>query len=196
MTATPILFLASASPRRVELLAQLGLQPTVLRCEVSEIRAADESPLQYSRRVALDKALAGWAQLHDRQADAVVLGADTEVVLDGAVLGKPQNDADAHSMLRRLAGRTHQVLSSVAVVTSASRRVLTSLTEVRFASLSDAQIARYLASGEHHGKAGSYAIQGRAAAFVERIEGSYSGVMGLPLRETAQLLTELDVTAD
>jgi len=181
------LILASASPRRRELLNQIGVHAEVLACDVPEQRQAGESALAYSCRVARDKAIAGW-NLCAQGRDCRVLGADTEVVLDDCVFGKPGNAQHAVSMLQQLSGREHQVLTSVALVGCGFDEVVTSSTAVRFARLSDAQIARYVDSGEPFGKAGGYAIQGRAAAFIVRIEGSYSGVMGLPLFETTALL--------
>ena len=139
------------------------------------------------RRVARDKARAGWA-LVAGEPGARVLGADTEVVLEEEVFGKPADAADAAAMLRRLSGRTHTVLSAVVIVDAAGEREALSKTEVRFAALDAAAIAAYVATGEAMGKAGAYAIQGRAEAFVEHLSGSYSGVMGLPVHETARLL--------
>ena len=186
----PRLLLASRSPRRRELLAQLGLAFEVIDVDVPEQRGPGESPAQYVARVARDKALAG-----QRAAAAgtgvVVLGADTEVVLDGEVFGKPRDAQDAATMLGRLAGRTHDVISAVWLVSSRRELAAVSVSQVRFAALDAATIAAYVGTGEPFGKAGAYAIQGRAAAFVQRLEGSYSGVMGLPLHETAQLLGHL-----
>ncbi len=182
-----MLHLASKSPRRAELLERLGVQYRLLDVDVPEVRAADEPAADYVRRVARDKARAGWAQVAG-QPGAQVLGADTEVVLEGEVFGKPADLADAAAMLRRLSGRVHQVMSAVVVHDASGAREVLSVTEVRFAPLDEATIAAYLATGEAMGKAGAYAIQGRAEAFVEHLAGSYSGVMGLPLHETARLL--------
>jgi septum formation protein len=181
------LILASASPRRRELLAQIGLYPEILVCDVPEVRACTETPLAYSRRVALAKAQAGW-QRSGMDAASLVLGADTEVVVDDVVFGKPGDDAAALQMLRALSARAHLVLSSVAIVGAGFEAVETSATRVHFAPLSERAVREYVATGEPAGRAGGYAIQGLAAAFVTRIEGSYSGVMGLPLFETASLL--------
>ncbi|HWS25916.1 MAG TPA: Maf family protein [Xanthomonadales bacterium] len=181
------LILASASPRRLELLTQIGVEVEVLACDVPEQRAPDESPLAYSCRVARAKALTGW-QLAGADRHCWVLGADTEVVLDDCVFGKPADADAAIRMLQQLSGRDHQVLTSVALLGADFDEVATCSTAVRFAPMSEAQIRHYVASGEPFGKAGAYAIQGRAAAFIARIEGSYSGVMGLPLFETAALL--------
>ncbi|MBO9715501.1 MAG: septum formation inhibitor Maf [Pseudoxanthomonas sp.] len=185
-----MLYLASKSPRRAELLQRLGLSYRLLDVDVPEVRAPGEGADAYVRRVARDKARAGWAEVARvaDQAGACVLGADTEVVLDDEVFGKPVDAADAAAMLRRLSGRTHAVLSAVVVIDADGEREVLSQTQVRFAPLSDADIAAYVATGEAMGKAGAYAIQGRAEAFVEHLSGSYSGVMGLPVHETSRLL--------
>lgn len=182
-----MLYLASQSPRRRELLATIGQAFTVVDVDVPELRAPDESAEDYVSRVARDKARAGLAALA-AVPDAVVLGADTEVVLDGEVFGKPADAAQAAAMLQRLSGRTHRVLSAVWCVAAGREAHRFSQTEVSFAALAGSDIAAYVASGEWRGKAGAYAIQGRAAAFVPHLSGSYSGVMGLPLHETAELL--------
>jgi septum formation protein len=182
-----MLYLASQSPRRRELLELIGQRYEIVHVDVPELRGAEETPQAYVTRVARDKACAGLAALPDASA-AVVLGADTEVVLDGEVFGKPADADDAAAMLRRLSGRVHRVLSAVWCVTSARQEHRFSQTEVSFAALTTAQIDAYLGTGEWRGKAGAYAIQGRAAAFVPHLSGSYSGVMGLPLFETAELL--------
>jgi septum formation protein len=182
-----MLYLASRSPRRRELLQQLGIAHTVIDVDIPERRGEGESPEAYVSRVARGKADAGHAA-RGAVAGALVLGADTEVVLDGEGFGKPADAAQAAAMLRRLSGRTHSVISAVwGVDATAARRELC-FSQVRFASLSEAAIAAYVATGEPFGKAGAYAIQGRAAEWIEHLEGSYSGVMGLPLFETARLL--------
>ncbi|WP_369933401.1 Maf family nucleotide pyrophosphatase [Xanthomonas tesorieronis] len=186
-----MLYLASRSPRRNELLTRLGVPFRILDLEVPEVRAADESAQAYVRRVALDKARAGMAQLNG--ADAVVLGADTEVVLDDRVFGKPADAADAAAMLATLSARTHQAITAVALVAAAREDVLLVPTQVSFAALSAQDIADYVASGEPMGRAGAYAIQGGAERFVSRLDGSYSGVMGLPLHQTSQLLRAFGV---
>ncbi|GAB3514441.1 Maf family protein [Pseudoxanthomonas daejeonensis] len=182
-----MLYLASKSPRRAELLERLGLTYRLLDVDVPEVRAPGEGAAAYVRRVARDKARAGWS-LVATEPGARVLGADTEVVLDEEVFGKPADAADAEAMLRRLSGRQHSVLSAVTVIDGAGERDALSTTLVRFAALTGAQISAYVATGEPMGKAGAYAIQGRAEAFVEHLAGSYSGVMGLPVHETARLL--------
>lgn len=189
-----MLYLASQSPRRRELLAQLGIDFAVLDVEVPEQRAAGETPRDYVSRVARDKAHAGLARLG--MAGAYVLGADTEVVLDQEVFGKPCDNADAAAMLQRLSGRTHEVVSVVWVIDAMAAYNDICVSQVRFAELDAATIAAYVATGESFGKAGAYAIQGRGATLVEHLQGSYSGVMGLPLFETARLLRRLGVIAD
>ncbi len=182
-----MLFLASQSPRRRELLGQLGLDFDVLDVDVPEQRLPGEPPLDYVSRVAREKAGAGLLQVV-AVPGAVVLGADTEVVLGDEVFGKPVDAADAARMLRRLSGRAHQVVSVVWAVDAGREEHAVCISTVEFAALSDARIAAYVATDEPFGKAGAYAIQGRAAAFIRRLDGSYSGVMGLPLHETAALL--------
>jgi len=188
------LVLASASPRRSELLAQIGVRFRRQVVNIDETPRARESAEDYVRRVALEKARAARRELGDDE--ALVLGADTAVVIDGRPLGKPADLAHARDMLRRLSGRTHRVLSAVALV--GEREALrVSESRVWFRPLNDAEIEAYWGTGEPHDKAGGYAIQGLGAVFVERLEGSYSGVMGLPLYETAQLLKEfgMDILA-
>lgn len=180
-------FLASRSPRRRQLLEQIGLVVEVLDIDIPEIRAADEPALDYVSRVAREKAGAGLLQVAGVPG-ALVIGADTEVELDGEVFGKPEDGSEAASMLARLAGRTHRVLSVVWCVSAGQEDHVVSVSEVSMAALDAAQIDAYVATGEPFGKAGGYAIQGRAAAFVRHLVGSYSGVMGLPLHETSQLL--------
>jgi septum formation protein len=181
-----MLYLASQSPRRRELLGRLGLPFAVLDVDVPERRAPGEHADAYVRRVARDKARAGLQLLGD--AHGWVLGADTEVVLDDEVFGKPLDAADAAVMLRRLSGRTHQVLSAVILAGPEGEHAVLSKSDVTFGPLDEATIAAYVASGEPEGKAGAYAIQGNAQAFIAHLSGSYSGVMGLPLYETAGLL--------
>lgn len=187
----PDFYLASGSPRRRELLSQLGYRFAVVQAGIEETPFPGESGEDYVRRVALDKARAGAARL-GHPLPAPVLGADTEVVLDGRILGKPASPEALRQMLGALAGRTHRVLSAVALVGQAERVVLTE-TRVAIRALGDHEIRAYWDSGEPADKAGGYAIQGLAAEFVERIEGSYTGVVGLPLRETAALLREAGI---
>ncbi len=195
-----LLYLASQSPRRCELLAQIGIahqvlslhHPGVADFSVDETPHPGETPEAYVQRVCLEKARAGLAMRAARQLpDAPVLAADTSVILDGEILGKPDDDAHAAAMLRRLSGREHQVMTAIAVGYQDQLLLALSTSRVTFATLDDAAIAAYLASGEQRDKAGSYGIQGRAAAFITRLDGSYSGVMGLPLYETAALLRQI-----
>ena len=186
-----MLHLASRSPRRIELLTRLGVPFGTLELDVPEVRASNESPLDYVQRVAVDKARAGVAVLaaQDPAARFWVLGSDTEVVLGERVYGKPADAADAAAMLASLAGQTHQVITAVALLGSdGSQEVITVTSEVSFAPISSAGIQAYVATGEPMGKAGAYAIQGGAERHVSRLCGSYSGVMGLPLQQTAGLL--------
>jgi septum formation protein len=189
-----MLHLASRSPRRSELLALLGLDFGVLALDVAEQRAPGEAPEDYVRRVAREKAGAGLLRVLGNPA-ALVLGADTEVVLDDEVFGKPNDAGEAATMLRRLSGRTHRVMSAVSLVSREREAQAFSVSEVRFGELDDAVIDAYVATGEPEGKAGGYAVQGRAQAFIAHLSGSYSGVMGLPLFETARLLRQFGVAA-
>lgn len=182
-----MLHLASQSPRRRDLLGRLGLPFTQVDVDVPEELGRDEAPADYVLRVATDKARAGLQRLGGGE-DILVLGADTEVVLDGVVFGKPRDDADAAAMLRRLSGRRHEVISAVVAVGAGRTGHAVVVTGVTFDSLDEATIAAYVASGEPRGKAGGYAIQGGAELFVARMDGSHSGVVGLPLQQTAALL--------
>lgn len=182
-----MLYLASQSPRRRELLGQIGVAFQTLDVDVEEIRQPGESPDAYVSRVALDKARAGHA-LVAADPMARVLSADTEVILGDEVFGKPRDVSDAIAMLQRLSGREHRVVSAVWLKDAAGERGEVAVSTVRFAALDDAQIAAYVAGGECFGKAGAYAIQGGAAAFISHLSGTYSGVMGLPLYETSRLL--------
>lgn len=182
------LVLASGSPRRYELLQLLDRPFTVVRPDVLEQRAASESPLEYVRRLALDKARAG-AQLADQA--AIVLGADTIVVASGEVLEKPTNFSQFADMMARLSGHTHEAITAVAAVCQGYERVTVSSAKVTFKTLTDDDIQAYWQSGEPQDKAGGYGIQGRAAKFVTHIEGSYSAVVGLPVYETEQLIAAL-----
>lgn len=182
-----MLYLASQSPRRRELLARLGLAFETLSLEVPERREPGEDPESYVRRVAREKAGAGLLEVAGNPG-VVVLGADTEVVLGDEVFGKPADAAAAEAMLRRLSGRVHRVLSAVSLVSADRELQALDVSEVRFADIDDATVAAYVAGGEWRGKAGGYAIQGSAQAFIAHVSGSFSGVMGLPLHATAALL--------
>jgi len=190
------IYLASQSPRRRELLKQIGVAFDVLalragagRMDVIEVPRAGEAAPDFARRMAGEKAACGWRAVDARRLLRFpVLGADTVVELDGAILGKPADRAEAEAMLRRLSGRAHRVHTAVAVQHEARLELRLSSSRVRLAELDATAIARYLETGEYLGKAGAYGIQGRAGAFVEHIDGSYSGIMGLPLYDTAMLL--------
>ncbi|OTA41184.1 MAG: septum formation inhibitor Maf [Symbiobacterium thermophilum] len=180
------LILASSSPRRQELLRQLGIPFVVEAPEVDEHAVHAGSPAELVERLALRKARAVAA----RHPGALVLGADTIVVVDGEILGKPADRAEAEAMLRRLSGRAHQVLTGVALVRDGEELVAHEETVVRFAPLSREQIQWYLDTGEPMDKAGAYGIQGRAAALIPSISGDYYNVVGLPLHRTVQMLTQ------
>lgn len=182
-----LIYLASASPRRRELLGQIGVTHAIHAVSVDETRQPGEDPIDFTRRLALDKATTAWQQL-DGASGHLVLGADTTVVVEGDALGKPYDRDTATSMLRRLSGRSHAVHTAVAGVMEAERHVCISTSVVNFRDLDNGEIDAYVATDEPLDKAGAYAIQGLAAVFIESLEGSYSGVMGLPLFETAALL--------
>jgi septum formation protein len=190
------IYLASQSPRRRELLKQLGVSFDVLplravagRMDVVEIPRAGESAPDFAQRLAIEKAACGWRAVDARHVLRFpVLGADTVVELDGAILGKPADRSEAEAMLTRLSGRLHLVHTAVAIKQEDRIEQCLSTSLIRFAELSPLIITRYLETGEYVGKAGAYGIQGRAGAFIEHLDGSYSGVMGLPLYGTAVLL--------
>jgi nucleoside triphosphate pyrophosphatase len=183
----PPLYLASGSPRRRELLTQIGVDFSILSVDVDESRLEDETPINYVKRVAIAKAKAGWESIADQE-KRPVLGADTSVVLNDEIMGKPRDQEEARTMLQRLSGASHQVLTAVAIVKARQTLCELNISTVTFAELTNADIDWYLATKEGVDKAGSYAVQGLAALFIEQINGSYSGVMGLPLRETGLLL--------
>jgi septum formation protein len=186
---TAELYLASQSPRRRELLAQIGVVPQVLSIDIDESRRDNEPADNYVQRLAQEKAQAGWRLVKSTKSALLpVLGADTAVVIDGIILGKPINADDGRAMLQRLSGRAHEVVTGVALCGPGGMQVTMSRTQVWFGCLSATDIENYWRSGEPCDKAGGYGIQGLAAIFIERIEGSYSGVVGLPLFETAALL--------
>jgi septum formation protein len=187
-----VLYLASKSPRRAELLARLGVDFGVLDLDIPEQRQPGEPAEEYVRRVAREKAGAGLLAVMTVP-HAIVLGADTEVILDDEVFGKPRDAADAAAMLRRLSGRTHHAVTAVSLVSAGREAQAVSVSEVSFAELGEDEIAAYLATGQAQGKAGAYGIQGAAERFVRHLSGSYSGVMGLPLHETSQLLKTFGV---
>lgn len=188
----PVIVLASASPRRRELLQQMGVPFVVQVADLHEAPEPGERALDYVQRIARAKADAVRAR-SDAAHALPVLGADTEVVLDGAILGKPASRDAGLAMLERLSGRSHEVLSAVALTDGARHAVRVSRSVVVFRATTPAERERYWAGGESADKAGGYAIQGRGAVFIERIEGSYSGVMGLPIFETAALLSQFGI---
>jgi len=187
----PLIYLASQSSRRRELLLQIGLAHELISVEIDETPHPGEGSELYVTRMALEKARAGRATLS--VVDRPVLGADTSVVIDGELLGKPCDEEEARRMLQRLAGRTHLVLSGVALVDAENEESRLSVSHVTFREISDQEGCDYWQSGEPIDKAGGYGIQGLGAVFIERLEGSYSGVMGLPLFETAALARDFGI---
>jgi septum formation protein len=192
-----MLILASASPRRRDLLEQIGLTFEIETADIDETPQLAEDPMGYTKRLAEHKAAAVMAKLARQRDPArlVVLGADTTVVCAGQILGKPADEADAARMLRLLAGKTHQVITGVALVTGTGEGaplVEAEVTEVVVNPLTDKEIADYVATGEPMGKAGAYGIQGRAARFIPRIEGCYFNVVGLPLARVSAMLARLE----
>jgi septum formation protein len=194
------IYLASRSPRRRELLSQIGVRYHLLlfrerideKPEVEETPLADETPAAYVERLARTKAEAGWRRMLQRNLPvAPVLAADTTVALEGEIFGKPGDRDEATEMLAALSGRRHEVLTAVALKNHDQLELAVSTSEVQLKKLSPEEIAQYVASGESDDKAGAYAIQGRAARFIVELRGSYSGVAGLPLYETSQLLDRL-----
>lgn len=192
MYLEPDFILASASPRRRELLQQIGCHFLVSPGDINETVLTGELPEDYVNRMALQKALSGWHT--DQNKILPVLGADTAVVLGDKIFGKPSDQEDAVSILLQLSGKTHRVLSSVAMVRGDKQQVVLSETQVTFRLLECDECHRYWQTGEPSDKAGAYAIQGLGAAFVTSINGSYSGVVGLPLAETCTLLNAFDIS--
>ena len=186
------LVLASASPRRAELLTQIGVKFSVMPADLDESPLAGEQPEALVKRLAAEKAKAA-AQVHKDTEGCVVLASDTVVVLDNQALGKPNDFADAAAMLGALSDRKHQVMTAVSLLDDTRQKTICVTTQVHFGPLSATQIARYWETGEPADKAGAYGIQGIAGQFVKSIEGSYSAVVGLPLYETVQLLQEFGV---
>ena len=193
-TAKPLIYLASASPRRSALLAQIGVAHQVAPVAVDESVASAETPESYVTRLAALKAETLWRRLTEPDR-LPVLGSDTTVVVDDSILGKPANEQECVRMLQLLSGRTHQVHTAVALRSAAGSDVRLSISEVTFRKLSMAEMQAYWRTGEPADKAGGYAVQGRAAIFISRISGSYSGIMGLPLFETAELLATHKITS-
>jgi septum formation protein len=186
----PKVYLASGSPRRRELLTQIGVEFDKLTLDVDESRLVGESPLDYVQRIATAKAQAGWQSLGQVERRPVI-GADTSVVIGHDVLGKPKSARGAKSMLQRISNSQHDVLTAVSVIYDKQVLTKVSCNKVTFGPISEAELDWYITTGEGEDKAGSYAVQGLAARFIEQIEGSYSGIMGLPLRETTALLIDI-----
>jgi septum formation protein len=193
-SSNPLIYLASASPRRSALLEQIGIAHRVQPVDVDETALGGEPPDRYVRRLAVLKAETLWDKLTAVQRQPV-LGADTAVVLDDQILGKPRDEQDCLRMLNLLSARTHQVFTAVALRASDGCQSRVNVSDVTFRKLADDEMRRYWRSGEPADKAGAYAVQGRAALFIERIAGSYSGIMGLPLFETGELLAAVGARA-
>lgn len=186
------IYLASTSPRRQALLRQLGISFEVMAPDVAEQRLANEAGATYVTRLATEKARQASRLVQQRRLPSrPVLAADTCILLDDEILGKPRDRADGEAMLRRLSGREHTVLTAVAIVHSNVEHVALSMSTVRFRPLTEDEVIHYWDTEEPRDKAGAYALQGRAAAFVSNIDGSYSGIVGLPLYEVAQLLQQI-----
>jgi len=189
-----MIYLASASPRRRELLKQIGVEFRIIEVEVDETVRQGETAEDYVSRMALEKARAGANLVRNQDNGGYVLGADTAVIVDNEILGKPLDAQRAAEMLGKLSGRTHRVMSAVALA-GRDEAVKLNISRVTFRGLSDGEISDYVASGEPLDKAGAYGIQGHASVFIPFLEGSYSGVMGLPLFETSELLKQFGLIA-
>ena len=192
------IYLASGSPRRREILENLGFTVRRLPADIDETPKEGEAAVEYVRRMACEKnqaAVAQWFAAYDQEPEFAVLTADTTVADGEAILGKPESEADAVDMLERLSGRTHQVLTAVCVYWQGVCHDVVQTSEVRFKALTAEEVAAYVASGEPMDKAGAYGIQGLGGVFVEHLQGSFTGVMGLPVYETAQLLKSLGLEA-
>jgi septum formation protein len=186
-SSKPLIYLASASPRRSTLLSQVGIAHAVRPVDIDESIVTGETPALYVRRLAAQKAEALWGQLATDER-LPVLGADTSVAIDDEILGKPVDEQDCARMLRRLSARTHRVYTAIALRHDGGCDQRLNVSDVSFRALEDAEISSYWRTGEPLGKAGAYAVQGLAALFIERITGSFSGIMGLPIFETGELL--------
>jgi len=185
------IYLASKSPRRQQLLQQIGVEFSLISIDIDETPKAFESALETAKRLADEKALAGW-KCHQRVANIPVLAADTLGLLDGELLMKPTNKSDAMEMLSKMSGREHQIITAVSICFNEQIQNIESVSLVKFCTLSETEIEQYWKTGEPCDKAGSYAIQGQGARFVESIQGSYSGIVGLPLQQTWQLLQQFN----
>jgi septum formation protein len=193
-TQPPSIYLASRSPRRAELLQQMGVSFSVVPADIEETQHAIEQSDTYVKRLAIEKAQVGYALVLEKAwIEMPVLAADTTVSIDGEILGKPQDDEDAYRMLSLMSGRWHEVHTGIAVAHAGHVAMEISSTMVQMDDLSDAVIRAYIATGEPKDKAGAYGIQGIAGSLIKRIEGSYSGVMGLPVHETAKLLKQAGI---
>lgn len=188
-----MIYLASQSPRRAELLRQIGVEYEVYASDIDESRLASETPQEYVCRIAQTKARVALAAISKTQDRCVVLAADTTIELDGDIIGKPADRDHCRCILQQLSGRQHDVLTAVALATPERLELRVTRSSVSFRILAQSEIEAYCASAEPMDKAGAYAIQGKAAVFIERLEGSYSAVMGLPLLETAELLRNADI---
>lgn len=191
LISSKTIILASQSPRRVALLKQMGIDCLVMPADIDETPLSGELPSDYVLRLAEQKASAIVTKLNGQHANLLILAADTTVALGNAIFGKPENEADAFNMLKKLSGSTHQVHTAIAAAFKGKLETAINTTQVTIMPLSDAMISEYIATGEPMDKAGSYAIQGLAGAWVSHIEGSYTGVMGLPVHETALLLDKI-----
>ena len=191
LISSKTIILASQSPRRVALLKQMGIDCLVMPADIDETPLSGEPPSDYVLRMAEQKASAIVTKLNGQHANLLILAADTTVALGNAIFGKPENEADAFNMLKKLSGSTHQVHTAIAAAFKGKLETAINTTQVTIMPLSDAMISEYIATGEPMDKAGSYAIQGLAGAWVSHIEGSYTGVMGLPVHETALLLGKI-----
>lgn len=187
-----MLYLASQSPQRANLLKQLGLSFTILPSDIDETPLPEEDGEAYVLRLAKEKAEAVAKRLQSQPFHAII-AADTVVLADGLIFGKPRNTEEAFGMLKQLQGNVHQVLTGLAVRSPDKSYLALSQSQVALATLNDAQIQAYITCGEGNDKAGAYAIQGQAAAFIEKMEGSYSGIMGLPLHELSLLLCKVSI---
>ena len=187
------LYLASGSPQRFRLLRALGLEFEVIHSQINESAIDNEAAAEYVSRLAVQKSITGSSRVKNMIDDFVVVGADTCVVIDDVKLGKPSNRSDAFRMLRTLSGRVHEVYSAIAVTDRQTTHCATVVTRVEFSALTQTQIDAFLDSGEAEKRAGAYGIQGKAAEFVTRLEGSWSSVIGLPIRETVSLLRDAGV---
>ncbi|MFK8011006.1 MAG: nucleoside triphosphate pyrophosphatase [Marinicellaceae bacterium] len=181
------IILASQSPRRKQLLEQIGIIPDCRPVYIDETKQESETHLQYCMRMAYEKALAGWKQSDETKA---ILGSDTIVVCNDQTLGKPSDEADAFNMLKMLSNNVHQVITTVCLKSKAGQKTVVSISDVEFSEINNNEIRDYISSKEPMDKAGSYAIQGFAAQWIKSISGSYSGIMGLPLYETSKLIRE------